>query len=191
LGKQMEVACRQIARPRFTRADRGMLVLLARLSPTWRSATLLVQPETILRWHRQAFQRFWRRKTKRAGVPPRIGADTIALIETMARNNRLWGAERIHGELRKLSIRVAKRTIQRSMRRARQPRPAGQRWATFLRNHAHDTWAWDFVQTSDLRFRPIFAFFLIELGTRRVAHVGGTRSPSSAWVTPQLRAATP
>jgi len=97
LRKQLEVACRQMARPRFTRADRGMLVLLARLSPTWRSATLLVQPETILRWHRQAFQRFWRRKSKRTGAPPRIGADTIALIETMATNNRLWGAERIRG----------------------------------------------------------------------------------------------
>ena len=61
LRKQLEVGCRQIARPRFTRADRGMLVLLARLCPTWRSATLLVQPDTILRWHRQPFQRCWRR----------------------------------------------------------------------------------------------------------------------------------
>ena len=190
LRKQLEVACRQIARPRFTRADRGMLVLLARLCPTWRSATLCVQPETILRWHRQAFQFFWRRKSKRTGTPPRIGADTIALIETMASKNRLWGAERIRGELLKLSIRVAKRTIQRYMRRVRQPRPPGQRWATFLRNHAHDTWACDFLQTYDRLFRPIFAFFLIELGSRRVVHVGVTRSPSSAWVTQQLREAT-
>ena len=98
LRKQLEVACRQIARPRFTRADRGMLVLLARLSPTWRSATFLVQPATILRWHRQAFQLFWRRNSKRAGAPPRIADDTIALIETMATNNRVWGAERIRGE---------------------------------------------------------------------------------------------
>ena len=98
-------------------------MLLAQLCPTWRSATLLVQPETILRWHRQAFELFWRRKSKRAGAPPRIGADTIALIETMASKNRLWGAERIRGELLKLNVRVAKRTIQRYMRRVRQPRP--------------------------------------------------------------------
>jgi hypothetical protein len=191
LRKQLEVACWQMARPRFTRADRGMLVLLARLSPTRRSAMLLVQPETILRGHRQAFQLFWRRKSKRAGALPRIAADTIALIETMARNNRLWGAERIRGELLKLNVRIAKRTIQRSMRRVRQPRPPGQRWATLLRNHAHETWACDFLQTYDLLFRPIFAFFLIQLGSRRVVHVGVTRSPSSAWVAQRLREATP
>ena len=191
LRKQLQVACRKITRPRFTRADRGMLVLLARLAPTWRSAMLLVQPATILRWHRQGFRLFWRRTSRRTEALPRIAAETLALIEQMARNNRLWGAERIRGELLKLNIRVAKRTIQRYMRRVRQPRPPGQRWATFLRNHAHETWACDFLQTYDLLFRPIFAFFLIELGSRRVLHVGVTRSPSNAWVTQQLREATP
>ena len=72
LRKQLEVACRQITRPRFTRADRGMLVLLARLAPTWHTATRLVQPETIRRWHRHGFQLFWRRKSKRPDAPPRI-----------------------------------------------------------------------------------------------------------------------
>jgi len=76
------------------------------------------------------------------------------------------------------------------MRRVRQPRPPGQGWATFLRNHAHATWACDFLHTYDLLFRPIFAFFLIELGSRRVMHAGVTRAPSSAWVTQQLREAT-
>jgi len=191
LRKQLEVACRQIGRPKLTRTDRGMFVLLARLSPTWRSATFLVQPETILRWHRQGVRLFWRRTSKRTGAPPRIAAETIALIEQMARNNRLWGAERIRGELRKLNVRVAKRTIQRYMRRVRQARPPGQRWATFLRNHAHETWACDFLQTYDLLFRPIFAFVVVALGSRRVAHVGVTRAPSSAWVSQQLREATP
>jgi hypothetical protein len=188
LRKQLEVACRQIARrPRFTRADRLMLVLLARLAPTWQSATRLVRPETILRWHRQGFQLFWRRKSKRTEAQPRISAETITLIEQMARNNRLWGAERIRGELLKLDIRVAKRTIQKYMRRAAEPRPPGQRWSTFLRNHAHETWACDFLQTCDLLFRPIFAFFVIAIGSRRVVHVGVTRSPSSAWVAPARR----
>ena len=161
-----------------------MLVLLARLSPTWQNATLLVQPATILRWHRQAFQLFWRRKSKRAGALPRIAAETIAFIEQMARSNRLWGAERIRGELLKLDIRVAKRTIQKYLRRAASgPRPPGQRWATFLRRHAHETWAYDFLQTYDLLFRPIVAFFLIELGSRRIIHVGVTCAPLSTWVT--------
>ncbi len=190
LRKQLDVACRQIARPKLTQADRAVLVLLARLVPTWRSATLLIQPETILRWHRKGFRLLWRRKSKPTGADPRISTETIARIQKMAVNNRLWGAERIRGELLKLDIRVAKRTIQKHLRRIREPRPPGQHWSTFLRNHAHETWACDFLQSYDVLFRPMFAFFLIELGSRRVVHVGVTRSPSSAWVTQQLREAT-
>lgn len=190
LRKQLEVACRQIARPKLTPVDRAVLVLLARLVPTWRNATLLIQPETILRWHREGFRLLRRRKSKPTGAEPRISTETIALIQKMAVNNRLWGAERIRGELLKLDIRVAKRTIQKHMRRVREPRPPGQHWSTFLRNHAHETWACDFLQTYDLLFRPIFAFFLIEIGSRRVVHVAATRSPTSAWVTQQLREVT-
>jgi putative transposase len=109
----------------------------------------------------------------------------------MARENRLWGAERIQGELAKLGIRLSKRTIQKYLRGARPPRPAGQSWATFLRNHADDTWACDFLQLTDLFFRPVFAFFVVELGSRRVVHVGITRSPTGSWAAQQLREATP
>jgi hypothetical protein len=115
----------------------------------------------------------------------------VALIERMARENRLWGAERIRGELLKLGIAVGKRTIQRYVRGARPPRPAGQTWANFLRTHGREIWACDFLQLTDLFFRPIFAFFVVELGSRRVVHVGVTRSPTDAWVAQQLREATP
>ena len=83
----------------------------------------------------------------------------------------------------KLGIRVAKRTIQKYLRQLQDPRPRGQSWATFLRTHGHEVWACDFLQTYDLFFRPLFAFFLIELGSRRVVHSVVTRAPSSAWVT--------
>ena len=76
----------------------------------------------------------------------------------MARDNRLWGAERIRGELLKLEIRVSKRTIQKYLRMAHPRRPNGQRWKTFIRNHAHETWVCDFVQTYDILFRPIHHF---------------------------------
>jgi len=109
----------------------------------------------------------------------------------MAKNNRLWGAERIRGELLKLDIRVCKRTIQKYMRHARIMRPRGQNWATFLRNHAKDVWACDFLQVTDLFFRSLFAFFIIELQSRRVIHVGVTRFPTDAWTAQQLREATP
>ena len=81
----------------------------------------------------------------------------------MAKENRLWGAERIRGELLKLGIRVCKRTIQKYMRQVRTPQPRGQKWATFLHNHAAQIWACDFLQVTDLFFRPLFAFFIIEL----------------------------
>src|SRR5262249_16234131 len=84
-----------------------------------------------------------------------------------------------------------KRTIQRSMRGARPPRPAGQTWATFLRTHGPEIWACDFLQLTDLFFRPLFAFFVVELGSRRVVHVGVTRSPTAAWCAQQPRNARP
>jgi transposase InsO family protein len=109
----------------------------------------------------------------------------------MAAANRTWGAERIRGELLKLNIRVAKSTIQRYMRGARSPRRSGQTWATFLANHGHDIWAADFLPVTDLLFRQMYAFFVIEIASRRVVHVGVTRHPTDAWVAQQLREATP
>ena len=109
----------------------------------------------------------------------------------MARENRLWDAERIRGELLKLGIRIGKRTIQKHMRQVRTPRPRGQRWATFVHNHAAQIWACDFLQVTDLFFRPLFAFFIIELKSGKVVHVGVTRSPTDPWVAQQLREATP
>ncbi len=151
----------------------------------------LVQLETLLRWHRELFRIFWKRKSKVHARKPRLSPETISLIKEMAAHNRLWGAERIRGELLKLDIRVSKRTIQKYMRHSRSKRPSGQNWRTFLRNHAAEVWACDFLQVTDLFFRPLFAFFIIELQSRKVIHVNVTRSPTDPWVAQQLREATP
>jgi transposase InsO family protein len=108
----------------------------------------------------------------------------------MARDNRLWGAERIQGELLKLGIHVSKRTIQKYMRKPR-ARPSSQTWSTFLHTHAHEVWACDFLPVTDLFFHSLFAFFIIELKSRNVIHVGVTRHPTDAWAAQQLREATP
>ena len=152
---------------------------------------MIVQPDTLLRWHRELFRRYWKRKSKAPSRKPKVAAETIALIRQMAKDNRLWGAERIRGELLKLGLRVCKRTVQKYMRKVRTKPPRGQTWATFLRTHAAQIWACDFLQISDLFFRPLFAFFILELKSRRVIHVGVTRSPTDAWVAQQLREATP
>jgi transposase InsO family protein len=109
----------------------------------------------------------------------------------MAVANRTWGAERIRGELLKLNIRVAKSTIQRHLCGARPPRRSGQTWATFLANHGKDIWAADFLPITDLLFRQLYAFLVIEITSRRVVHVGVTRHPTDAWVAQQLREAPP
>ncbi len=85
----------------------------------------------------------WKRKSKVHARKPRLSPETISLIKEMAAHNRLWGAERIRGELLKLDIQVSKRTIQKYMRHSRSKRPSGQNWRTFLRNHAAEVWACD------------------------------------------------
>ena len=191
LRQQLVILRRQIKRPRYTKTDRLLLVLLARAVRPWRQALLIVQPETLLKWHRQGFRLFWKYRSKPKSAQAKVAAETIALIKEMARNNRLWGAERIRGELLKLDIRVCKRTIQKYLRHVRPPRPRGQNWRTFLHNHSAEIWACDFLQVTDLFFRSLFAFFIIELKSRKVIHVGVTKSPIDSWVAQQLREATP
>lgn len=195
LRQQLVVLKRAVKRPRCTPTDRTLLVLLAGRVRTWRPALLLVQPDTLLRWHRDLFRQVWRRRsrpgpaTRTSKTPP----ETVALIREMAAANRLWGAERIRGERLKRGIRVGKRTVQRHLRAARPPQPLGQgqAWATFLRHHAGDIWAGDFLPIADLLFRPVYACFVIALGSRRVVHHGVTRHPTDAWVAQQLHEATP
>jgi transposase InsO family protein len=191
LRQQLIILKRQVKRPACTKTDRVFLVFLARVVRTWKEALFIVQPETLLRWHRELFRLYWKRRSKASSHKPKVAAETIALIREMARANPLWGAERIRGELLKLGIRVCKRTIQKYMRTVRSHQPRGQTWATFLHTRAAEIWACDFLQVTDLFFRPLFAFFLIELKSRKVIHVGVTRSPTDAWVAQQLREATP
>jgi len=190
LRQQLIILHRQIKRPVYRKTDRLLLVFLTRMVRTWKQALFLVQPETLLRWHRELFRVFWNHKSPARSKKLGLSPETITLIQQMAANNRLWGAERIRGELLKLDIRVSKRTIQKYMKHVRPKRANGQTWKTFLRNHVAEVWACDFLQVTDLFFRPLFAFFIIELKSRKVIHVNVTRSPTDPWVAQQLREAT-
>lgn len=120
-----------------------------------------------------------------------MSLEKVRLIQQMALENRRWGAERIHGELLKLGIRVAKSTIQKYIWRVREELPRSQSWKTFLHNHVSEIWACDFLQTYDVFFRTIFVFVIIEVGSRRMVYFNVTRSPGDEWVAQQLREATP
>ncbi len=182
LRQQLIILRRQIKRPVYRKTDRALLVFLARMVRTWKQTLIIVQPETLLGFHRELFRLFWKHQSKARSSKPKLSHETITLITEMAANNRLWGAERIRGELLKLDIRVSKRIIQKYLKQIRPKRVKGQNWKVFLRNHAAEVWACDFLQVTDLFFRPLFAFFLIELKSRRVMHVNVTRSQTDLWV---------
>jgi putative transposase len=166
---------------------RVSLALLAKLFD-WRDALIVVRPQTLIRWHRAGFRLFWRYKS-RTGRPP-IPAELRALIRRMAKENPLWGEERIASELMlKLGIRVSPRTVRKYMSRRPPGGPRGdQRWSSFLRNHAKAIVACDFFVAVTATFRQLYVFVIIEHGSRRLL-LNVTAHPSAAWTLQQLREA--
>lgn len=116
LRQQVIILQRKVKRPKLTNADRRLLVLLASRLRAWRSALLVVKPETLFQWHRDLFKLAWRHKARTKVGRPRLAPEVIALIKHLANDNPLWGSERIRGELLKLNLHVARRTIQKYLR---------------------------------------------------------------------------
>ena len=145
LRLQLIVLRRQVTRPVFNQHDRFCFVLLARFTRFWKQTLHIVQPDTLLRWHRDLFQLYWRLKSKCKQNKPKIPPETIDLIRKMANENCLWGTERIQGELLKLGIKIYKRTIQKYMPKERKSPSSSQTWAILVKNHVGDIWACDFT----------------------------------------------
>lgn len=154
----------------------------------WREALVVVKPETFVQWHRTGFRMFWKWKSRKRGRP-RLPEDLRELIREMARENPIWGEERIANELLvKLGIRVSPRTVRKYMVPTR-PRKgtSDQRWATFLRNHARAIIACDFFVSVTVKFRVLYVFVAMEIGSRRVLHCNVTEHPTAEWTTQQFR----
>jgi putative transposase len=187
LRRQLALYIERGVQPRrVDAATRVSLAVLARLFD-WRSALVVEQPATIIRWHRAGWQLFWRLKC-RSGRPP-IPKELRALIRRMAQENHLWGEERIANELLlKLGIRISPRTVRKYLPKRPPGRPRGDlRWSTFLKNHARAILACDFFVAVTSTFRLLYVFVVIEHGTRRLAHVNVTAHPSEAWTLQQMR----
>ncbi len=191
LRQQLAVYARRQTRPRLRDGDRIFWSVVARAWRPWRVHLQLVQPETVIRWHRTAWRRYWTWKSRgRRPGRRRIDAELRDLIRRFARENPRWGAMRIVGELRALGYAVSSRTVRRYRSEALR-RPPSQSWRTFLDNHARDIWAVDLFTVQTLRLRTLYAIVFIAHDRRRIVHVSVTRHPTAEWVWRQLLEATP
>jgi hypothetical protein len=190
LRQQLAVALRPQRRPRLRRRDRLFWVLIQRCCADWRRHLGLVQPATVLRWHRRAWRLVWGWRSRRPIGRPRVPREVRDLIATMSRDNPLWGTERIRGELQNLGIAASAGSIRR-YRWRRPARPPSQTWRTFLANHAAQIWAADLFTVPTLTFRTLFVLFFITHDRRELVHCRVTAHPTAAWVWRQLVEATP
>jgi transposase InsO family protein len=159
------------------------------LWPSLLGATQVVQPETILRRHRSGFKAFWRWKSRNRAGRPKIDRDLRDLIQRMSRENPLWGASRIHGELLMLGFEVAQSTVSKYM--AGPSKPPSQTWKTFLRNHAEAIAAIDMCVVPTLTFDLLFAFLVLGHGRRQLLWFEVTRHPTAQWLAQQITEAFP
>src|SRR5438128_129500 len=189
LRHQLGVLHRSVKRPKLTTADRLLWACLCRIWPNWRSALVIVKPDTVIAWHRKAFRLFWTWKGRR-GRPgrPAVPHDVRELIRRMSRENPLWGAPRIHGELLKLGIDVGETSVSKYMGRRR---PPSQTWRTFLKNHLTTMVSVDFFTVPTIRFQVLYVFLVLAHDRRRILHVGVTAHPTAEWTAQQLREAFP
>ena len=174
---------------RLSGSDRLLFVWLYRLFPIIAGAITIVRPETVIRWHRAGFRARWRWKSRNRGGRPKVNRELRDLIHRMCEENPLWSAPRIHGELLKLGLTVAQSTVSKYMLRKR--RPPSQGWKTFLRNHADDSAAVDFLVVPTLTFELLFAFVVLGIGRRNILWIGVTTNPPAQWLSQQIREAFP
>src|SRR6195256_141918 len=190
LRQQLAVFRRTVERPPLRHRDRLFWVLLAKAWRHWRTALIVVQPDTVVRWHRQWLRRRWTQRStpKRPGRPTTSEA-IRTLVMKMAAANPLWGAPRIHGELGKLGIEVSERTVSRLVRRPR--RPPSQTWRTFLTNHVRALGSMDFFTVLTVTGRVLFVLVVLLHHRRRIVHFNVTAHPTAAWTAQQVVEALP
>ena len=190
LRHQLNIALRRAPhRLRLRGSDRALLVWMTRLWPSLLGLSRVVQPDTILRWHRAGFRAYWRWKSRARPGRPRVSRELRELIQRMSKENPLWGAPRIHGELLKLGFEIAESTVSKYMIRHRGP--PSQTWRTFLRNHADAIAAIDLCVVPTLTFECLFAFLVVGHGRRQLLWFAVTRHPTAEWLAQQIVEAFP
>ncbi len=173
----------------LTNHDRWFFIQLYRWFPSILKVLAIIRPETLVRWHRAGFRRYWGWKSRRRGGRPPVETELRALIRRMSIENPLWGAPRIHGELLKLGFEVAQSSVAKYMVKRRAPPSQG--WRTFLRNHAQDIAAMDLFVVPTIGFDLLYAFVIVRLDRRELVWINVTAHPTAEWVARQIAEAFP
>ncbi len=189
LRQQLAVLREKASRPSLRQRDRIFWAILSRIWGNWRSALLVVQPDTVIRWHRQGFKIFWRWKSRAKRGRPPIELEIRKLIRLMSGENPLWGTPRIQSELALLGYVVGDSTIDKY--RVRPQNPPSQTWRTFLDNHIKDIVAVDFFTVPTTTFRILFTFVVLRHDRRQVVHFNVTAYPTAEWTAQQIIEAFP
>ncbi len=190
LRQQLAVFRRSVKRSKIRRSDRLFWVILSRVWKEWRSALVIVRPETVIGWQQRRFKQYWRRMSQsKSPGRPGIGSEIRKLVRDIAGANPLWGAPRIHGELLKLGFEISERTVSRFMPR-RDKKPS-QSWRTFLNNHIGQLVSVDFFTVPTIQLRVLYVFVVLAHDRRRVLHFNVTEHPSAIWTARQIVEAFP
>ncbi len=190
LRQQLAILEQRSKQPRLRKRDRIFWTWLSRFWSNWRSVLVIVQAETVVRWHHQGFRLYWRRKSRsRKPGRPKIDAEIRKLIRRMSRENPTWGTPRIRSELRLLGYDTSKATVDRY--KVRHRKPPSQTWRTFLDNHVRDIVAVDFFTVPTATFRILFCFIVLCHHRRMVVHFNVTAHPTARWTGQQIVEAFP
>jgi len=190
LRQQLAALNRSTKRARFRTCDRLFWIALARGWQNWRRALIVLQPDTVVRWHRDWLRRRWTRRSQHRpdGRPP-IDQQIRDLVREMATANPLWGAPRIHGELRTLGVHVSERTVSRLLEP--HTRPRSQTWKTFLTNHLASAASMDFFTVPTFTGRVLFVVIVLSHLRRRIVHFNIAEHPTATWTAQQVVNAFP
>src|SRR5882724_3225562 len=185
LRHQVAVYQRSVSRPRLHATDRLLWVWLSRWWPGWQQALEFVQPRTVIAWQKRRFRDYWRRLSQ-SGKPgrPVVSQEVRELIRDMWHANPTWGSPRIVGELQKLSIHVAKSTVEKYRPRSR--KPSSPPWRAFLNNHVEDLVSCDFFTVPTVTFKVLFVFVILVHDRRRIVHFNVTQHPTAQWTAQQV-----
>jgi transposase InsO family protein len=190
LRHQLNILRRRLhGRVQLTNHDRWFFVQIYRWFPSILKVLTIFRPETLVRWHRAGFRRYWRWKSSSLGGRPQIDTGLRVLIRRMSVENPLWGAPRIHGELLKLGFEVAQSSVAKYMVKRRGPPSQG--WRTFLRNHAPDIAAMDLFVVPTIDFKLLYGLVVVRLDRRELVWISVTTHPTAEWVARQITEAFP